>query len=78
MYHNRGDLCLECPVFGTGGMGRTAIQIGRGKLGHIQATAPTGQHLTSFAIELNNWDYSYNLPPNWMRCLSSNGFSPYV
>lgn len=60
-------------------MGRTAIQIGRGKLGHIRATAPTGQHLTPFFIELNNWEYSY-LPspplPHWMGCLSSAGFPP--
>lgn len=77
MYHNRRDLYLKCPVFGTGGIGRTAIQIGHGKLGHIRATAPTGQHLTPFSIELNNWEYSY--PPSsrpWMGCLSSAGFPP--
>jgi len=51
-YHNRRDLYLKCPVFGTGGIGRTAIQIGRGKLGHIRATAPTGQHLTPWVLTI--------------------------
>lgn len=27
MYHNRGDLNLECPVSGTGGTGRTAYKL---------------------------------------------------